>query len=158
MPLVIFNYLEIKDNPNEQLDHFKKTIVLPRHALDKRWKLLAVNALYHDSRRENFQTLDVYIPELMSSEKVLYASEGIGVEKAEQGLRFYVNHHQTSQVNSVDREYSIVSYISDYPNLDLGFHDKSSGELNLICTARVGNGNREICYLSGYSIILEYEE
>lgn len=158
MPLIIFNYLQEHDNPsNDVLNEFRQTIVLPRHSLDKRWRLHAVNAVYHSDDKENFQTFEFRIPELMNNEKILYATKGLDVEAPKDTFRFYAKQHQTQSFGGI-REYSVHSICCEYPDLDLGFHDKSSGELNLYTSAKVGNGDRLHCTLNSYSIILEYEE
>ena len=48
--------------------------------------------------------------------------------------------------------------LSEFPDLNLGLHKGDSEELNLIASARVGNGDRVVCTLNSFSIILEYEE
>ena len=160
MPLVIFNYQQSEDNPTiVHLDQYKKTIILPDHALDKRWRLHAVNAVYHDNAKENFQTFEMKIPQLMNSEKMLYSTKGIGgVGPPEESFRFYVNHHQFSHVEGNIRWPTVHGYVSEYPNYDLGFHDRSSNEISLIVTPRRGNGKQVLSRLNSYNIILEYEE
>jgi hypothetical protein len=161
MPLVIFNYLQTEDNPTDDvLNNFKQTIELPRHALDKRWRLVAVNAVYHSNTKEDFQSFEFRIPELMSNEKVLYAVNGVNIEDPEESFRFYVKHHQITALEppAEGREFSAHANVSEYPNLDLGLHDKTTGELNLFASAKEGKHNRKHCKLNSYSIILEYEE
>jgi len=158
MPLVIFNYESKPHNPlNSKVIDFKQTVEIPRESLNKRWKLVAVNALYFDNANENFQMLEIEIPELLHSNNVLYACEGVGVEPPKESMRFYVKHNQLA-TNGIVRELSCESVISEYPNIDLGVHSGENEHLTLIINALQGHANTIPCRLRSSSIILEYEE
>lgn len=159
MPLVIFNYNQSVDAKSTQtLENYVQKIQLPRYALDKRWKLLSVNAINYNNARDNFQTFEFRIPELMKADNVIFVTQGEDVPKPEDSFRFYVKHHQLANTTGGIRNYACFSAVDEKPNFDLGMHSGDSEELTLIATARKGNGSRAISSLSSYSIILEYEE
>jgi len=158
MPLVIFNYNQHQDNPNDDpLDNFRMKIKLPRYSLGKAWKLVSVQALYYSDLKNNFQSFEFSIPELMGAENVMFVNEGVKTEPLSNCFRYY-NNNQMVGVRSSEREYAAHGVVSEFPDLNLGLHKGDSEELNLIASARVGNGDRVVCTLNSFSIILEYEE
>ena len=65
MPLVIFNYYSSQDG-DMPLDHYKQTLKIPRHAMNAKWSLVAINAAYYNDDKEDFKHVDVEFPELMT--------------------------------------------------------------------------------------------
>ena len=159
MPLVVFDYVQPVDNStNADLIDFEQKILIPREALDKEWTLRSVQALYYNNENEPFGILDVYIPELMGEEDILFVCKGVGVEPPKKGLRFHKRDYQLSLFNNTEREYSCFSVISEFPDLKLGNHSKENEHLTLIVNTKLDHGTKGPCKLNSYSIILEYEE
>ena len=80
MPLVIFNFFydDLVEDVNNlsgienEVVHTRK-LHLPREAMDARWKLVAVNANFNEDNETDWISLDVHIPELMTTQNVLLA-------------------------------------------------------------------------------------
>jgi hypothetical protein len=77
MPLVIFNYYSSQDG-DIPLDHYRQTLTIPRHAMNAKWKLEAINAVYYNEDKEDFKHLEIEFPELMTTQNFLYNTTSIG--------------------------------------------------------------------------------
>jgi len=160
MPLVIFNFNgALEGNPLG--DKLKQTLTLPEDAYNKKWTLRAVNAVNAINPPEDFRHFEFEIPELMTSQNVVYASETVGnVSAPANAFRFYPVNYQVNDFESgvQFRQYSCSTFVSEYPNWDLGEHRLESNQLTCIVSSRVGNtSNGSAVTLNSYSIILSYE-
>ena len=160
MGLVVFNYVQSKDNPtNAPLLQFKQSLVLPTFADNKKWTLHMVSATYYDNAHENFQTLEVFFPELMTSQNVLMSSVGINGQSRPAGaLRYYSDSSEQSQESDGTSTESVFRQLSKHPNLNLGRHNLENFILSVVVTARRGDSTKAPVSLNGYSIILSYDE
>lgn len=160
MPLVIFNFNGALEG-NPQADKLKQTLILPEDAYNKRWTLRAVNAVQARNPPEDFRHFEFEIPELMSAQNVVYGSQTVGnVRSPTNAFRFYPVNYQVSDFDAgiVFRHHSASTFVSEYPNWDLGEHRLESNELTCIVSSRVGNtSNGSATILNSYSIILSYE-
>lgn len=162
MPLIIFNYTAAVNGVMNVNGH-SQSVEIPRYAHDKRWKLVGVNAQYMNDAKEDFRVLEIDLPELLTTQNVLYATKSVGdVALPTNTLRFYVNTYELSEVDTTptlpQREDSVFKSLSQYPDLDLGVHRLENTVLNLNVKAKIGNSASTLTNLEGYSIILEYEE
>lgn len=160
MGLVVFNYVQSKDNPtNSPLLEFKQSMVLPTFTDNKKWTLHMVSATYYDNAHENFQTLEVTFPELMTTQNMLLESVGVnGQSPPSKALRYYADSSEQSQEADGTGTESVFRSLVKQPNLNLGRHNLENYNLSVIVTARRGDSTKAPVSLNGYSIILSYED
>jgi hypothetical protein len=160
MGLVVFNYVQSKDNPtNAPLLEFKQSMVLPTFADNKKWTLHMVSAVYYDNAHENFQTLEITFPELMTTQNMLLESVGVNGQSApSKTLRYYANSSEQSQESDGTGTESVFRSLVKQPNLSLGRHNLEHFNLSVVVTARRGDSTKSPVSLNGYSIILSYED
>ena len=159
MPLVVFDYDQRVDNSsNNDLIDFEQKILIPREALDKQWWLRSVQAVYYNNENEPFGIMDVYIPELMGEDNILFVCKGVGIEAPKKGLRFHRKHGQLNRFSESEREYPCFSVISEFPDLKLGDHSKQNEYLTLVVNTKIDHGTKGACKLNSFNVILEYEE
>lgn len=163
MGLVVFNYVQSKDNPTDApLLDFKQSVVLPTFTDNKKWTLHMVSALYYNDSKENFQTLEISFPELMTTQNMLIESVGVnGVAPPPPVLRYYADNAEQSgeEAKLQGRStHSVFSSLTKYPNLNLGRHNLENFVLNIVVSAKRGNAHKLPVSLNGYCVILSYED
>lgn len=162
MPLVIFNFYN--DELTFDGEWSSKTLSLPREAMDAKWTLRGVNGIFFDNAHQDFTYLELEIPELMTTETVLYGKKQIGnIEEPPSAFRFYVKHSQLSEKGGaiVDlwRERSVFSSVSEYPNWSFGKFKLETPEISVRLRCRLGNLKLFTnSPMNGASIILSYEQ
>ena len=169
MPLVAFNYYSSKDG-DVVLDHYKQTLRIPRHAMNAKWTLESVNAVYYNNDREDFKHLEIDFPELLTSERVLYNTSSLGdTPTPEPGLRFYPKMNALSQYNDAAffdnpnlfkafREFPCFQVVSEYPKWSFADTRLETDEISIVLSAKSGNvSSFGYTKLSSCSIILSYE-
>jgi len=171
MPLVVFNYfyndlladVNALSGIENEITH-KRILEVPRSAMNATWKLVAVNANFINDKTTDWISMDVTIPELMTSEHVLYSNVSVGdVSQPKNGFRFYTKLRQLSErkvTTLLFRETSCYNVISDYPNWNLGETKLETTSLTCEITPHMGNlgDDHETIQLNGVSIILSYEQ
>ena len=171
MPLVIFNYfyndlladVNALSGIEKEVTH-KRTLELPWSATQATWKLVAVNANFINDKTTDWISMDVKIPELMTSEHVLYSNVTVGdTEAPKEGFRFYTQLRQLSErkiTGLLFRETSCYNVISEYPNWNLGETRLEKPSITCEITPHMGNigDDHKAIQLNGVSIILSYEQ
>lgn len=175
MPLVIFNYyyadlaadVAALSGIESQVTH-TRTLTLPREAMDASWTLVAVNANFNEDKTTDWQSLEVSLPELMTTETVLHSNVSVGTTPTPQDcFRFYGSLRQVSERATsgptnefLYRESSSYQVVSEYPNWRLGSLKLETPQITCRVTPRQGNvaDAHENIQLNGVSIILSYEQ
>lgn len=163
MPLVQFNYTysegdgNVSDYPSGVGEEITLIANLPRVAYNKKWILRTVNATsVEQTVKTDFRWVDLYIPELMSEERIMYSlnSEGATPEP-NRALRFYVNKHSMDQRAWEECHLAVTSH----PNMNLGTHrlDELKLTLKLKAYNGVAGASAGLIPLYKATVILEYE-
>lgn len=161
MPLVVFNYVGEKEHPGQELPlhNYVQTLRLPRNAQDKTWKLVAVFATYLSNNKENFQTFEFTIPQLMRNENILYQNKGVDTTPPPEVLRYQRKHTDGSlNIDGLVVQQSVFGAVIEQPNLSFGRVKLEGEEISIVATARIGNFDKRPCSLRNFSVILEYNE
>ena len=174
MPLVVFNFYhdDIQHDVNnvpagQNFVKHTRTVNIPRHAMQSKWTLEAVNANFNEDQITDWITLDVELPELMTTQNILYSNVAVGTVAKPLGgaFRFYTKLRQLSSVGisggtNLHREPSSYGVVSEYPKWVLGDMKLETPTLTCSVTPRKGNvgDTHNTIQLNGVSIILSYEE
>jgi hypothetical protein len=135
--------------------------------MQSKWKLEAVNANFNNDKITDWISLDVELPELMTTQNMLYSNVAVGAVAKPLGgpFRFYTKLRQLSSVGidssqNLFRELSSYGVVSEYPQWPLGDIKLETTALTCSVTPRKGNvgDTHETIQLDGVSIILSYEE
>lgn len=131
MPLVHFSYREDVDaSDNTTPTIIKMKIKLPRRALSAQWRIKKIEALSFHNTPDQTKRVELYIPELMVGNHVMYSLNSDSYENVpERRLRFYFNNYSADQTPNKGASH-LKSCIST-PDLDMGYHVIDNLEMNI---------------------------
>ena len=173
MPLVIFNFYyddlvadKAASPPGQNFIKHSRSVQIPREAMDSKWTLVAVNANFNEDKITDFASIDLEIPQLMTTQTVLYSNVVSGdAEIPRNALRFYTKMRNVSEFEYTPtpdtyRELSSYGVVSEYPMWSFGHVKLETTELTCNVIPRKGNvaDTHESIQLNGVSIILSYEQ